>query len=372
MHSAWTVARDGVMIYVDSPQHVALILRTLRIDETRWHRTIDEYAARWQAPLRASVADRLCALREAYATATPPGEGVLSVGGSTVLCPACDEVAIRPTFARHLAGAIAGAPDRGGKVSFVYGRCATCGHGILLEGHTSDDVYAAPAYYRTQGADGVGYSGYAGEREYREAKGERLLRWVLGKLKCLGAPSPRTLLEVGSGFGFTRHGAESLGLLTLGVDLNPFAAEAARRAYGMDTAVGTLGASLDSGLVASGAWDLVLYNFVLEHVPDPLVELCHAVRAMHPLGALVLVVPSMDAAELDVFGGSYRSFRSDHLHIFSRHSIGRYLERAGLVSTELATECNAHLLRGFFAEHELRGIYDRGEGPDMTIIARRR
>jgi hypothetical protein len=80
----------------------------------------------------------------------------------------------------------------------------------------------------------------------------------------------------------------------------------------------------------------------------------------------------MDAREVDVFGGSYRSFRSDHLHVFSRRSLTLYLERAGFSVESLTTTCNAHLFRGFLSEAELRALYERGEGPDLTAVARRR
>lgn len=354
----WLLRCGDVTLYADTGEHVALILRTLRIDEPRWRHTLARYAARGSPPPR-TMAAKLDALRDAYAEATPPGESAVPERTAD-RCPACGETCLVPSYARMLADA----PTH----SFAYARCRHCGHGILLDGHVPRDAYAAPAYYQTQTAGGVGYADYAREREYREGKGRRLFEDVL---RQLDAPCD-TVLEVGSGFGYTRAAAESLGIRTLGVDLNPFAAAAARELYGMATFVGTLDDGLTAGEIERGTWDLVLYNFVLEHVADPEAELRIAASALRPGGALVLVVPSMDAREVEVFGGSYRSFRTDHLHVFSRGSIALFLERSGFTVGAITTTCNAHLFRGFLEEAELRELYERGEGPDMTVIATRR
>jgi SAM-dependent methyltransferase len=176
--------------------------------------------------------------------------------------------------------------------------------------------------------------------------------------------APRTLLEVGSGFGFTRAAAEQRAIATAGVDLNPHAAAAARRLYGFDTLVGDAAA-------ARGTFDLVLYQFVLEHLPDPAAELRRAAALVAAGGALALVVPSMDAVEIDLFGPAYRSFRDDHLHLFSRRSIERFLDGAGLRVAAARTACSIGLLRGFFAADELAALDAAGRGPDLTVLARR-
>lgn len=346
------------MVYRDTGEHVSLVLRTLRIDESRWRRTIAGYAARW-SPTRSTTSAKLEALRDAYADATPAGESDLP-RRAPERCPACLMVSLVPAYARSVADEPL--------ASFAYARCSNCGHGTLLDGRVPNEAYASPHYYSRQTAGGVGYTGYARERAYREAKGRRLFESILPGFDV----SPQTVVEVGSGFGFTRAAAHSLGFSTLGVDLNPFAAATARELYGMETFVGTLGDALATGMVPRGESGLVLYNFVLEHVADPDTELGHAASALGPDGTLVLVIPSMDASEVEVFGGSYRSFRTDHLHVFSRRSVSRFLERAGFEVRSITTTCNAHLFRGFLDERELYELYDRGEGPDMTVLATRR
>jgi 2-polyprenyl-3-methyl-5-hydroxy-6-metoxy-1,4-benzoquinol methylase len=177
------------------------------------------------------------------------------------------------------------------------------------------------------------------------------------------------MLEVGSGYGFTRAAAAALGSEASGIDLNPAAAEAASRLYGMHTFVGTLASVLDAGAIGRGEWDTVLYDFVLEHLADPQAELQRAAELLKPAGVLALTLPSMTAAEVEVFGGAYRSFRSDHRHIFSRRSLERMLDRAGLRLVALDSGCTVHLLRGILSDTDLSHLYKSGRGPDLTVVA---
>jgi 2-polyprenyl-3-methyl-5-hydroxy-6-metoxy-1,4-benzoquinol methylase len=178
------------------------------------------------------------------------------------------------------------------------------------------------------------------------------------------------MLEIGSGFGFTRAAAASLGWKTMGIDPNPAAAAGAKRLFGMETIVGTLSSALESGAVGRGTFDMVLYDFVLEHLADPEAELRRAAGLLSPAGVLALVVPSMAAAEVEVFGGAYRSFRSDHRHIFSPTSLERLMERAGLRLSAVQSGCTVHLLKGVLTDEELLQLYEDGRGADLTVVAR--
>src|SRR5262249_45961228 len=156
-------------------------------------------------------------------------------------------------------------------------------------------------------------------------------------------PAPiDALLEVGSGYGFTRAAAERAGMRTAGVDVSGHAVSEAARRYGLRTFRGTLAEALATpeSPVLRGVFGTVLYQFVLEHVSDPEGELVLAREALAPGGWLVLLVPSMEAAEIAAFGASYRSFRADHLHLFSRASLGAVLGRAGFGLRALESHCN--------------------------------
>lgn len=343
----WSRRKHGRVVYTDTDEHVALIVRTLGIETAVWQATLDAYAERLERD--AGVATRLRTLTESFVQAaclpalpsTPPTN-----------CACCGAATTRAVV------------ERPGPTPLVFGRCDDCGHGQLLS-EARSNPYESANYYRQRAEDGSGYAAYAAERDYREAKALQLFDSL-----AMGGLRPTNLLEVGSGFGFSRRAAERRGIRSAGVDVNPEAARAARELYGFDTQVSTLRDALTRGALPRHAFDLVLYWFVLEHIADPLDELQQAAAALSPGGHLVLVVPSMSALELDVFRGRYRSLRGDHLHLFSPASLERFLGAAGLTLVELRSHCNLHLLRGFLDADELSAIYARGRGPDLTVVAK--
>lgn len=349
-HERWARLQAGRVVYQDTEEHVALVLRTLGVGEGLWERALDAYLLEL-----GDGEDRLGALSRAWRGVSPHAAPLPSLPPAS--CPACGALQVAACVARQGA---AGPP-------LVYGRCDACGHGVALQGSAGPELYAAASYYSARDGGGAGYADYAGEQRYREAKGRRLLDFV----EARSARPLSNLLEVGSGYGFTRRAAEERGWRTAGVDPNPEARRVAERLYGMATAAGDLGRALESGALGAGAWDVVLYQFVLEHVADPVAELGLALGALSPGGVLALTVPSMDAAELQVFGASYRSLRSDHLQLFSRRSMQHVLERAGARLLAWETECSVHLLAGFLPVAELRAVYDQGRGPDAWVLAER-
>jgi SAM-dependent methyltransferase len=397
---------DGASVFTDPAQAVdgaaadALAARTLQIDLDRWLAVRAEVAR--EAPAGAASAgesastdarrgragpledDVLARVARVYARHSPheaplPGpassddNGLVAAGQDErslfslppAGCPACGARRVRAAVAR-----------RPGPV--VYGCCEACGHGVCWRGGAlpgeAGARYSDPTYYEQRDARGVGYDDYGAEETYRMAKGARLVAALTGVAAAAGGRI-RSLLEVGSGFGFTREAARRAGLETGGVDLNPAARAQAARRFGLTTFAGDLAAALaaapGSG-VAPGAWDAVLYQFVLEHVASVDEELRSARRALAPGGWLALLVPSMEAVERTVFGASYRSLRADHLHLFSRASLRAFLGRAGFEIVRLESGCNLHLLRSFLAASALQRLYGEGLGPDLWCVARRR
>jgi SAM-dependent methyltransferase len=344
----------GIEIYTDTSEHVDLILRILDISADVWRCTIRRFAETWHSGCR-DLYERASALEKAYQACSP--YAVQAASRVPSVCSVCLGRTIFPAYARLIKGQTA---------ALEYGCCNACGHGQLLSQPAALPTYYGPDYYRCRRPDGSGYQAYEAEREYREARATRLLKWIW---QSTGICSGR-LLEVGSGLGFTRHAAERLGFTTEGVDINHYAAERARVLYGIDTFTGTLAEARQANAVLPGC-DVVLYQFVLEHLENPEGELLEVADVLKPGGLLALTIPSMDALELKVFGGSYRSFRSDHRHVFSRRSIRRLLQNVGFDIVRERSECSSHLLAGFYSSSELEILYDSGLGPDLHIVARK-
>jgi hypothetical protein len=347
---------------------LALVSRALQIPEDTWLAVLASFAAQLPPPAANEDEDGeiercVAALASAYG-ALSPHAAPPPAGRAPERCIACGHADVRPFLARRSPTAIA---------NLVYGRCDHCGHGALLDGpglSATRARYADAAYFRARDADGVGYDGYDADTTYRERKGAILIE----RVRNLATPAVRRLLEVGSGYGFTRAAGERAGLRTAGVDVSAHTVSEAARRYGLRTFHGTLAealASPQSG-VERGAYDAVLYQFVLEHVADPVGELALAREALAPDGGwLVLLIPSMEAAEITAFGASYRSFRADHLHLFSRASLVAVLDRAGFELRALESHCNMHLLRGLLSARALERLYATGRGPDLFVLAQR-
>ncbi len=335
-------------------EYSALAVRTLAVEESCWRQFADGFAKLCPTG-KESFDHRIRTLTRLWNSlsphAIPPELHLLNSD-----CPVCS--AKVQTFAVRR---IAEQPP------LVYGACDHCGLGVLLSGGVADSVYTQPDYYQQRDAGNAGYDHYLAEREYREAKGRRLIEWISKR----AARPLKTLLEVGSGFGFTRAGAEQVGLKTAGVDLNPFAAQMAQEIYGQATFTGTLAQAVATKAIPDACWDVVVYLFVLEHLPDPEQELMLAAQMLAPNGVLALIVPNMKSLEREIFGASYRSFRRDHLWLFSVASLQLLLERAGLKMIAAESECNIGLLRGFLTEQELNQFDADCRSADLMILAER-
>jgi predicted TPR repeat methyltransferase len=341
-------------VFADTAEHVALVLRTLGIEETCWETFVDGFAREAVAE-NLSVAQRAAILQKLWQPLSPHHASLPET--QALLCLICERDKVIAVAARR----------QENEAPLVYGVCESCGAGRLLAGGVADSIYQQPDYYHARDAGNAGYENYLAERDYREVKGRRLINWIQAQ-----AQRPvKTLLEVGSGFGFTRAAAEQLSFRTRGVDLNPHAAQGAQAIYQHETFTGTLAQAIESNAITPFSHDVVLYQFVLEHLRDLPGELKLAARALSPCGVLALVVPNMQALEREVFGASYRSFRRDHLWLFSRVSIELLLARVGLKPIIIASECNVQLFRGFLTEAELRQLDADCRAADMLILAER-
>jgi len=340
---------------ITDPEWLTLVLRTLRIDEACWRRLVDGYIAECPDG-NESLASRIRVLGQIWRSIAP-SEAVLDESFEYVRgCPVCKTDAVTVVAARQQEAAS----------PLVYGSCGVCGLGVLLQGGANSSIYSQPDYYRRR--KDAGYDNYLAEHRYRESKGQRLVEWIQ---KRTGRPL-RTFLEIGSGFGYTRAGAEHLGFKTAGVDLNPHAAKTALELYGQNTFTGTLADAVESGAIMTGLHDIVCYQFLLEHLDDPAGELLLAAGALSPNGVLALVVPNMQSLEREIFGASYRSFRRDHLWLFSVESLKLLLDQAGLRAVSIESECNIRLLAGFLSEAELDQLDADCRSADLRIIAEKK
>lgn len=164
---------------------------------------------------------------------------------------------------------------------------------------------------------------------------------LLARLAAL-KPAPARLLDVGSGPGFLLTLAKRKGFQAEGVEPDANTVEAARAG----------GAKVRHGyfpnvLGADETFDIIVFNDVLEHIPDLDGALRAAVDRLGPGGVLCLNCPDRDgfyfrtATILDAFGlgGALarlwqRGLPSPHVWYFTAANLGQALKRRGLEEVE--------------------------------------
>jgi 2-polyprenyl-3-methyl-5-hydroxy-6-metoxy-1,4-benzoquinol methylase len=162
---------------------------------------------------------------------------------------------------------------------------------------------------------------------YLQERAGRVLTFArhLVPLEKMTSPaSGRKLLDVGCYTGVFLDIAAASGWETWGIDPSRWAVEQAR-ARGLNAVAGTLA----SANWQAGSFDVVTMWDVIEHVTDPLEELCQAWRVLRPGGLLVVHTMDIDSWFARVMGSRWPWLMEMHIYYFSRRTLGVMLEKAG-------------------------------------------
>jgi SAM-dependent methyltransferase len=251
----------------------------------------------------------------------------------TTTCRACGE----STFA-----ACYEAPETyyGTGERFTYGECARCGSLTLLDAPDDLAPYYPPDYLSmTTDPAELGPAPLAAitvvarsiralpasAGVWRRVLPDRRARTLAGILESVaraGVPSPRRVLDVGSGSGMVPTALARGGDEVLGID--PFASGDRRLAPGAELRAVTLDQ-------VDGTFDLVMLHHSLEHMLDPLDALRDVRRLLAPEGVVLIRVPTSSSE-------AWREYRADwiqldpprHVWIPSRPGLAELAGRAGL------------------------------------------
>lgn len=148
--------------------------------------------------------------------------------------------------------------------------------------------------------------------------------------------APGSILDVGCGLGDFLHECQKHGWRAFGIELNPFAADYARREFDLDV-VETSVFAFDQ---AVGPFDCVTLWGVLEHVGEPLVLLEKVRTLLRPGGVLVVEAPSADSFLVrycERYGGRVdRIIEGDrHIMLFSVRAFREMTAKAGFQEVRL-------------------------------------
>jgi SAM-dependent methyltransferase len=295
---------------------------------------------------------------------------------SAAICAACGGTDLR----QHLKVAgragqegLIPTTDRFGVALADFVRCAACGHSQL------DPMPAQTVLEESYGeAASEDYDEEeAGQRATAARELARLERY---------APARERLADLGCWTGFLASEAARRGWQPVGVEPSRWAAERARE-RGVEVVVAPL---LEADL-GEGAFAAVTMGDVIEHVPDPGVALDRAARLLAPGGVLWLATPDAGSRVARALGRRWWSVIPTHVHLFTRGSIARLLERHGFEVLETATAPKTFtvryylerlggywppLARALVSLAQRFGVAERPWGPDfrdrMAIVARLR
>lgn len=153
---------------------------------------------------------------------------------------------------------------------------------------------------------------------------------------------PGKLLEVGCGDGRRLAMMRDLGWEVRGQDVDSRAVEHARSAYDLDIHCGPL----DELREANGAFNALILNHVIEHVPDPVETLVACRRLLKPGAPLVAATPNIESYGHTRFGWAWLALDPPrHLHLFSPRLLLRTATRAGFADVRVwTTPANAQMI----------------------------
>jgi 2-polyprenyl-3-methyl-5-hydroxy-6-metoxy-1,4-benzoquinol methylase len=137
--------------------------------------------------------------------------------------------------------------------------------------------------------------------------------------------APRTFLDIGCATGMLIESMKKEGWEVQGVDLCRESADYGKVHRGVDIFPGTL----EEARFADGAFGVVHFSHLIEHVPDPRGFLGEVRRVLAPGGLALITTPNIDGFQARLFGKAWRSAIADHLVLFSRTTLQRLAEQEG-------------------------------------------
>jgi SAM-dependent methyltransferase len=229
-------------------------------------------------------------------------------------------------------------------------RCGMCG--LMERSPAHEPAFAAGAAHHFRAVDPHGAVAASKAGFYAQA---------LGYLNSRIRRQPRTLLDVGCGFGYFLERAAAGGWQTMGVDIVAEAVSVARKRV---PSAHLFAEELREAGLAAGSLDAIAMWDVLDMVPDPAAELAECIRVLAPGGIIGIRIRNL-VCQLWFYRGytwlgwlwrraGIKCPFTFHRHSFTPKAIEHLLARAGFSEIESS---NSPLTQGDPYEYSpLRGL----------------
>ena len=215
-----------------------------------------------------------------------------------------------------------------------YRACKTCGHYFsrhtmeltdLYSGAYADATYGGPEGMR-RAFDRI--VALPPEKSDNTGRVARVNEFASRRFK--DRVSGRTLLDVGAGLGVFPYAMRNAGWEVTALDPDPRNEDHYREVIGVKPLISDfLGPpATDIG----ERFDVISFNKVLEHVPDPVSMLSRATELCAPAGFIYIELPDVAAS---VEGKNREEFLFGHDHVFSISSTAILMERAGVLPAKV-------------------------------------
>jgi SAM-dependent methyltransferase len=258
-----------------------------------------------------------------------------------VTCAVCGAADLRHAFSvAGEAGDFVPTTDRYGVALGDFVRCCSCGH---LQLASMPDVRSL--YEEAESGD------YEAEEEGQRATARATLEAIERR-----APARGRLLDYGCWLGFLASEAAARGWSVVGVEPSRWAAERAH-ARGVEV--------VDE---PTGPFDAIALGDVIEHLPDPAAELDRLATLLAPGGVVWIATPDAGSRVARVLGRRWWSVIPTHLHLFTRRSLTRLLERHGFEVLDMRTSPKTFSV-GYYLSR--LGGYSPPLGRALVVLARR-
>jgi SAM-dependent methyltransferase len=246
-----------------------------------------------------------------------------------------------------------------GEVRFDFGsapysreirRCANCGHFLSVHDIDMQALYGGQYVDATYGGNGLklAFDRITGLPEDKSDNVGRVRRVTdfcrmhFGKMLSVGTKPE--VLDVGSGLCVFLHRLHrDTGWPCTALDPDQRAASHASEVAGVSGICEDFMQARDLG-----RFDLITFNKVLEHVPDPVAMLARARTFLAPGGAVYVELPDGEFAA--AAGAGREEFFIDHHHVFSPQSMQILASNAGFevpAIERLQEPSSKYTLRGF-------------------------
>jgi len=219
--------------------------------------------------------------------------------------------------------------------SAEYARCVACGTLVELMALSDEDLavkdddsdFYGKQYWLEHQSKDFGYPNIF-ERAKKDLT-DRNLHWLKTLLRYKAPPSK--VLEMGCSHGSFVALLRQAGYDASGMEMSPWVVEFAQETFDIPMLVGPV----ENTELEAGTFDVVALMDVLEHLPDPVGTMSHALRLLKPDGILLIQTPQAKdemtyPALVESNAPFLEQFKSDeHLYLFTQSSATTLFERLG-------------------------------------------